>query len=67
LGCKNDATAVIPPNFCEDFGLFPSGKALTTVSEKASRRDTRRCSHKISSVTQTLRIFGMLYPFFYLI
>jgi hypothetical protein len=40
----------------EDFGLFSpfaAEKALTAVSEKCSRCDTRSCSHKTSSVTQT--------------
>ena len=34
-------------------------KSADRVSEKASRRDTRGCSHKTSSVTRTLRIFGV--------
>ena len=40
----------LPLNLCEDFGLFPSGKALTAVSEKASRGDTNLCSNKLNSV-----------------
>jgi len=40
----------------EDFGLFSpksAKKALTAVSEKASRCDTCGCSHKTGSVTQS--------------
>ena len=38
----------------EDFGLFSpfaAKKALTAVSEKCSKCDTRSCSHKLGSVT----------------
>jgi hypothetical protein len=47
--------AEFPPNLCEVFGLFSPRlqtnaveKALTAVSEKASRGDTKLCSHKLS-------------------
>jgi hypothetical protein len=40
----------------EDFGLFSpfaAKKALTDVSEKCSKCDTRGCSHKLGSVTNS--------------
>jgi len=45
-----------PQRLVEDFGLFVR-KALTAVSEKASRGDTNLCSHKQISVTYILNCF----------
>jgi len=47
-----------PPNLCRRFRSFRK-KSFGIAEKKASRRDTRGCSHKTSSVTRTLRIFGV--------